>query len=66
MGQRKGYLRATENADVPEEILRPWHVYSTDEWHPAPEVQIVSEEAYGSIRGCTGARGSGAVVRGED
>ena len=49
VGQRKGYLRATENTDVPEEITRPWHVYSTDEWHPAPEVQIVSEEAYGSI-----------------
>jgi hypothetical protein len=73
VGQRTGFLRVTQNTDVPEEISATWQVYSTDgEWVAAPELKAITDEVFEAeaqkhLAGAAGAVSlSGATSDGKD
>lgn len=46
VGTRAGYMRATENTDVPEEVSAMWQVFYDGKLHDAPLLKVLNAEQH--------------------
>ena len=48
VGTRQGFMRATQNTDVAEEVTATWQVYFDGKMNDAPDVRVMSDKEYAS------------------
>jgi len=49
VGSRSGYLKVTENTDIPEEITKKWQVFFDGALHEAPEVSVLTATQHATL-----------------
>ena len=50
IGKRMGFMQATENTDVPEDVSVVWRVSAgSSKWDDVPEVKCVTEEVHAAL-----------------